>query len=248
MKISALWQKVALLSILIALAGLAVQAQPKQNATSIRWLGQSCFLITSKTGLSILTDPYAPQTGYAPLKPRADSPAIVTVSHEHADHNATNEVQGKFEVVRGAGAKTIKGIPITGIAASHGTSPQGQALGHDTIFVIQVDGLRICHLGDLGTLLSAGQLKQIGRVDILMIPVGGYYTIDAAKALKVIGQLKPRVVIPMHYPTPASKVAVLSGIGPFIKGQRNLVRQKGALTISPQNLPKETTVYVLPYE
>jgi L-ascorbate metabolism protein UlaG (beta-lactamase superfamily) len=229
-------------------SGLATQAQVKRGDTTLRWLGQSCFLITSKTGLSILTDPYAPQTGYAPLKPRADSPAIVTVSHEHADHNATNEVPGKFEVVRGAGAKTIKGIAITGIAASHGVSPEGQSRGADTIFVLQVDGLRICHLGDLGTLLSAGQLKQIGRVDVLMIPVGGYYTIDAAKAWKVIAQLKPRIVLPMHYKTPASKVDVLSGIGPFIKGQRNLVRQKGALTLTPQNLPKETTVYALPYE
>ncbi len=236
-------QSLALSFSILMLAGMALQAAPAEKTTALRWLGQSCFVITSKSGLRILTDPFSPQVGYPPIKQAAD---IVTVSHEHFDHNATNQVQGTFPVLRGAGEKQVKGITITGVKASHGSSPDGKALGPDTIFVIEVDGLRICHLGDLGTLLSPAQIKQIGRVDVLLIPVGGYYTIDGKKAWQVIAQLKPRIVVPMHYKTRVVKIKELSGLGPFLQGRPNVVRGEAALSLSPQTLPERTTVYILP--
>jgi len=211
---------------------------------ALRWAGHSCFLITAKSGLRILTDPYGPQAGYSPLRETAD---IVTISHEHGDHNAVRQVQGRFEIVRGPGQKKIKGITIRGIRTSHGSTPGGQPLGENTVFVIQVDGLRICHLGDLGTLLSPQQVQQIGRVDVLLIPVGGYYTIDGKEAGKVIAQLNPRIVVPMHYKTRACRIQELAGLGPFLQGRQNVRRGEGSLSLTPQSLPKETPIYILPY-
>lgn len=231
---------------LLLLGASAITAQSRP-ATTIRWFGQSCFLITSASGERLITDPYSPQIGYAPLHQSAE---IVLVSHEHFDHNAVDQVSGRPEVLREAvGRKNLKGFAITGLPATHGTSPQGQALGSDTIYLIEVDGLRIVHLGDLGALLSSAQIKQLGRVDILMVPVGGYYTIDAGRAWQVIGQLKPKIVLPMHYKTAASaeKIPQLAGIEPFIKGRRD-VKRVPELSATPATLPKTMTVYLLPYQ
>ena len=238
---------VALLACMgLSFALVGACATTSSSATGVRWLGQSCFLITSKAGVRLLTDPYNPHIGYQPIKQRAD---VVTVSHEHFDHNATDQVLGRFEVVRGSGTRKIDGITVTGVPASHGRSPEGQSLGADTIFVIEVDGLRICHLGDLGTLLSLQQVKEIGRVDVLLIPVGGYYAIDAAQAWKVVGQLDPKVVIPMHYKTAANAAQIpqLAGVEPFLQGRKN-VQRAAALSLTPATLPKTTTVFVLSYE
>jgi L-ascorbate metabolism protein UlaG (beta-lactamase superfamily) len=187
----------------------------------VKWLGHACFLITSRDGLRVITDPYAVSGGisYSPLRETAD---IVVVSHDHGDHNNVSAVQGKPEVVKGSGKKFVKGIKFNGVATSHDTS-HGRERGLNTVTCFILDDLRLCHLGDLGHVLSAAQVTEIGAVDILFIPVGGYFTIDASAANQVCDQLKPRVVIPMHFKTPKCAYPIAS-VEDFLKGRRNVKR------------------------
>jgi len=168
----------------------------------ITWLGHSTFLLEAADGTRIITDPfeagsYDGAVGYAPITDRAD---IVTVSHEHADHNAVDAVAGQPEVVRGSEPQTIKGIPIQGVDTYHDES-RGQDRGRNTVFIMEVDGVRVGHLGDLGHLLSVDEVKTVGQVDVLLAPVGGYYTIGPEEAKEVAERLGAKVIIPMHYKT-----------------------------------------------
>jgi len=185
----------------------------------VKWLGHACFLITSKGGVKIITDPYAVggDINYSPIKETAD---IVVVSHEHTDHNNISAVRGKPEIVRGSGTKTARGIQFRGIATYHDAS-QGRERGRNTVFCFALDDIKLCHLGDLGHLLSPEQIKEIGDVDILFIPVGGFYTIDAAEARRVCDQLTPRVVIPMHFKTPKTTYSI-AGVEAFLKGKKGV--------------------------
>lgn len=187
----------------------------------LKWLGHSCFLITSESGLKIITDPYGTVQGvrYAPVKEAAD---IVTVSHDHFDHNAVSSVAGKPEVVKGSGPNTVKGIQFQGIASYHDESG-GRQRGVNTIFCFSIDGIRVCHLGDLGHPPSGGQLKEIGDVDLLLIPVGGFYTIDAKVATQICNELKPKITIPMHYKTPKLDFPIV-GVDDFLAGKNNVKR------------------------
>jgi L-ascorbate metabolism protein UlaG (beta-lactamase superfamily) len=209
----------------------------------IKWLGHSCFLITSDDGLRVITDPYAIGGGinYPPVKETAD---IVVVSHDHGDHNNISAVQGKPEVVKGSGTKTVKAIQFRGIATYHDTS-QGKQRGSNTIFCFTVDTIKLCHLGDLGHVLSSGQINEIGGVDILFIPVGGFYTIGAADANQVCGQLKPKVIIPMHFRTPNCAYPI-AGVDEFLKGKQN-VREAGSseAEFELQKLPSTSEIVVL---
>ncbi|BAF60870.1 predicted Zn-dependent hydrolases [Pelotomaculum thermopropionicum SI] len=163
----------------------------------IQWLGHACFLIAFSDGRVLMTDPFGPEVGY----PRPAYPAdVVTVSHQHFDHNAVKQVPGRPRVIEGEGRHDLEGITITGVPSFHDSSKGGQR-GKNTIFVIEAEGLRVCHLGDLGHVLEEEQVEQIGRVDVLMIPVGGFYTIGAGEAVRVVEQLKPKYVLPMHYKT-----------------------------------------------
>jgi L-ascorbate metabolism protein UlaG (beta-lactamase superfamily) len=185
----------------------------------IKWLGHACFLITSDGGLRVITDPYAAGGGinYSPIKEVAD---VVVVSHDHSDHNNVGAVQGKPEVVKGPGTRTVKGIQFRGVATSHDTS-QGKQRGPNTVFCFTMDNFRLCHLGDLGHVLSPAQVTEIGGVDILFVPVGGFFTIDAAVASRVYDQLQPKVVIPMHFKTPQCGYAI-AGVEDFIRGKKNV--------------------------
>jgi len=183
----------------------------------IKWLGHACFMITSETGTKIITDPYVTGGGlsYGEIKESAD---IVTVSHEHGDHNNVAAVRGNPEVVRGA-AK-IRGIEFRAISTYHDDSG-GSQRGKNTIFCFTVDGIRACHLGDLGHQLSDTQVAELGTVDILLIPVGGFFTIDAKVAGQVCDRLKPKVVIPMHYKN--NKCAYpIAGVDIFLKGKKGV--------------------------
>jgi L-ascorbate metabolism protein UlaG (beta-lactamase superfamily) len=188
----------------------------------IKYLGHSAFVITSDKGIKIITDPYAtaPDLTYGEITESAD---IVTVSHYHHDHGNVAAVGGNPEVVNRAGKSTAKGIEFRGIASYHDEAG-GSLRGGNIIFCFELDGIRVCHLGDLGHLLYDKQVKEIGSVDILFIPVGGYFTIDAKAATQVCSQLKPRVIIPMHYRTEKS-FPDIAGVDEFIKGKNDVTRR-----------------------
>lgn len=187
---------------------------------TIKFLGHACFLITTSEGVCILTDPYEPggfggQIGYEPITDPVD---VALVSHEHADHNYVEGLPGTPQILRDSGS--VCGLEFRAIASYHDSSG-GQERGSNRIFVWEADGLRFCHLGDLGELLSPEQVSAIGPVDILFVPVGGTFTLDAEGAREVIATLQPRVAIPMHFQT--SKVNLpIAPVSQFLRGQANL--------------------------
>lgn len=166
----------------------------------IKWNGHASFTITSSEGTVIVTDPYEPGCfeggiAYDAVDDKADA---VLVSHDHVDHNYTASLKGNPEVLYGPG--TAGGIDFTAVGTFHDESG-GSERGKNTLFAFTVDGLRIGFMGDLGHLLDDEQLKKLGKIDILLTPIGGVFTIDPEAAAKLIEQIKPRLVIPMHYKT-----------------------------------------------
>jgi len=209
----------------------------------VKWLGHSCFLVTSKGGVRIITDPYVVggDINYSPIEETAD---IVVVSHGHDDHSNVSAVQGKPEVVRDNGIRTAKGIQFRGIATYHDAS-QGTQRGPNTVFCFTVDDMKLCHLGDLGHVLSPGQVNEIGTVDILFTPVGGFYTIDASIASGICDQLKPKVVIPMHFKTPKCAYPI-AGVDDFLKGKKNVKRVGDSeVELEREKLPATTEIVLL---
>ncbi len=205
----------------------------------IRWIGHAAFYFETSDGVKVRTDPYDESVGLVVSRLPAD---VVTVSHEHFDHNAVSLVPGRPQVVKGAGEHTVKDITFTGVASSHDEAG-GSKRGANTIFVFEADGLRVCHLGDLGTTLTAEQVAKIGKVDVLCVPVGGVYTIDAKRAGEVVAQLRPAIAVPMHYKTPGLTV----GVGPveaFLEGKGDVARLD-ELDVTPESLPAPTRIVVL---
>lgn len=182
----------------------------------IKYLGHSAFAITSDRGVKIITDPYTPSPDltYREITGPAD---IVTVSHNHLDHCNTASVGGNPQVLRKAGSATVRGIGFKGVSSYH-DDEGGRLRGGNIIFCFAVDGIRLCHLGDLGHLLNDKQLAEMGAVDIVFLPVGGNYTIDAKAATEVCNQLKPRVIIPMHYRTNKGLPSI-AGVDEFLRGK-----------------------------
>ena len=209
----------------------------------IKWLGHACFLITSEAGVRIITDPYATKEDlrYGEINESAD---IVTVSHEHADHNNAAAVQGNPKVVREAATVEVKGIRFNGIPTYHDDSG-GSQRGSNIILCFEVDGVRVCHLGDLGHQLSDKQAAELGRIDILLIPVGGFYTIDAKVATEVCNQLKPKVIIPMHYRDGKCNFPI-GGVSEFLEGKENTSRlDSSEIELCHESLPVSTQIIVL---
>jgi len=209
----------------------------------IKYLGHSAFVITSNKGVKIITDPYAtgPDLTYGEITESAD---IVTVSHGHHDHNNVAAVKGNPEVVSRTGRSVVKGIEFNGIASAH-DEDGGTLRGDNVIFCFEVDGVRVCHLGDLGHRLDDKQMKEMGSVDILLIPVGGNYTIDATVATEVCDQLKPRVIMPMHYQTEKG-IPGISGVGGFLSGKANVSRPDSSQAeFKPGELPATSQIIVL---
>ena len=209
----------------------------------IKWLGHASFMITLDTGIKILTDPYTTggNLSYGEIRESAD---IVTVSHEHGDHNNVAAVGGNPKVVRGADTAEIKGIKFKGIPCYH-DEVGGNKRGDNTIFCFEVDGVRVCHLGDLGHQLSDKQVAELGRIDILLIPVGGFYTIDAKVAGQVCDRLKPKVIIPMHYKTDRCGFPI-AGVDGFLQGKAGISRLDASeVEFKPGELPASTQIIVL---
>lgn len=181
----------------------------------ITWLGQSCFKIEGEKSVLVI-DPFDTEIGLKLPRLTAD---VVTVSHDHKDHNNTDAIKGVSSdrpyIINAPGEYEVKNIFVYGIPSFH-DDKKGAERGKNIIFRYEIDGIKFAHLGDLGHLLENGQIEKLEGLDILMIPVGGTYTIDGKQANELISQLEPRVVIPMHYHVPGSK-SKLAGLDTFCK-------------------------------
>jgi L-ascorbate metabolism protein UlaG (beta-lactamase superfamily) len=212
----------------------------------IKWYGHAAFLITSDQGIKIIIDPYEPgafggQLSYGKIRDQAD---IVITSHDHADHNYTKDLPGAPQIVKGSGSKTVKGISMKGISTYHDPS-KGSERGANTIFTLKMDNIQLCHLGDLGHFLSDKELLEIGPVDILLIPVGGFFTIDPKEATQVAEQIKPKILIPMHFKTEKCGFPI-APVEDFLKGKTNIKRPKvSEATFDKATLPQQMDIVVL---
>lgn len=203
----------------------------------ITWLGQSCFKLQDKIGsdgVTLVTDPYSDDIGLKMPRFEAD---IVTVSHSHHDHNNIGALRGNPFIIDTAGEYETRGVFVEGVEAWHDAA-EGKERGKNIIYRIEMEDISITHLGDLGHILDAKQLEKLEGTDILLIPVGGKYTINAAKAVEVISQIEPRIIIPMHYKVPGLKID-LDGVEKFIKELGLKPRQEEKLKISKKDLPQE---------
>lgn len=207
----------------------------------IKWLGHACFLLET-SGKKLVTDPFDAGMGYQPYTEKVD---IVTVSHEHYDHNAVDTLSGNPRIIRETGPITVNGINILGISSYH-DDKQGRARGSNTIYKISSENLDVLHLGDLGHILTDQQLKEIGNVDILLVPVGGTYTVDAEAAYEIVEQLQPKIIIPMHFLTPDVVLKELAPVEAFTAKFPRVIK-KPFLEISKEALIPETRIIVLDY-
>jgi L-ascorbate metabolism protein UlaG (beta-lactamase superfamily) len=194
--------------------------------------------------MTVILDPYGPETGYS-VKSFGDA-QVVTVSHEHPGHSNVTAVGGQPRVINGPGEYEIAGVLITGVQTFHDGS-RGAKLGRNTAYIVEMDDVRICHLGDLGHVPTPAQAEAMGRAEVLLVPVGGHTTIDATAAAEVVSLLEPRVVVPMHFHTDASK----DTLDPLDRSLKQMglgeVQSTNRLTVTRTNLPVETTVSVLDY-
>jgi len=211
----------------------------------LTWLGHSCFRLRGKDA-TLITDPPSPATGYTLGRISAD---IITVSHDHPGHNYAQGIGGEPKVVDGPGEYEIKQILITGVQTYH-DNDRGRRHGRNTAYLITMDDVQICHLGDLGDVLTDAAQQALNGADVVLIPVGGGNALDSTKAVEVIAQLEPRLIVPMHYATPAYKPngAELDPVDKFL-------REMGVEAPEPQpkavitraTLPTEPQVLLLNY-
>ena len=208
----------------------------------ITWLGHSCFRIKGKD-VVLITDPYDSSIGYALGKPKGN---IVTVSHAHPGHSFVAGVGGDPKVVRGPGEYEIASVFITGIRTFH-DGENGKKLGKNTSYLVEMEEIKVCHLGDLGHVLTSEQVEELSGTDVLLLPVGGLCTITASAAAEVVRLLEPSVVIPMHFKT---------DVVPFnLEPVDNFLKEMGLkqtaplpkLSLNKSTIPQETQVVVLEY-
>jgi len=208
----------------------------------ITWLGHSCFLIRGKEK-TIITDPCHPDLGYRLGEPEAD---IATLSHFHPGHSYIEGVADEPKQIKSPGEYEIGGIFITGVATFH-DDKKGELKGKNTIYVIEMDGITLCHLGDLGHPLGPHLVEELGDVDILFLPVGEVSTIPVDTAVEIVRQLEPPIVIPMHYKTEAF-TGTLSLVEKFLDKMRiRELETKPKLSITASSLPTTTQTIVLSY-
>ena len=247
------------LVLLAAVAALAA-AQPGPATVTFTYLGQSMFVMSASTGLKALIDPVAPMMY---KNEPVDGVDVVTVSHEHPDHNYVQLATGTPTIIRGLASgeiakvdQTIKGVHIRAVGTLH-DSQQGGQRGKNAVFIFELPGLKVVHVGDLGHTLDAQQIAAIGPADVLLIPVSGGPTIDPKTAVEVMGQLSAKVVIPMHYGrgTPAGggggRGFSLGTVDEFLKAldaSTKVVQEGHTLTLTAGRLPAGRTVMVMKYE
>ena len=207
------------------------------------WHGHACFELQGEK-VTVIIDPFK-GVGIPDPKAAAD---IVLCTHSHQDHNNINAVIGEQgETLEGfIGSKNIKGIPIKGIASFHDDA-KGSKRGRNSIYAFTLDGLQFCHLGDLGHELTHLTIDEIGDVDVLFVPIGGFFTIDPDTATKICEQLNPKIAIPMHYRMPEMHAMFdqLKTVDDFLMGKANVERAKGpTVNIEKDKLPKRLTILV----
>jgi len=230
---------------------LAFAPGAANSEVKIQWFGQSCFLISSPGGLKILTDPFNPELGY-PMPELA--PDAVLISHEHFDHNYIQMAKGNPRIFHGLDKTggwskvdaTVKDVRIYSVNAYHFDNPKDAQRGKNAIFVMEMPAMRLAHLGDVGRALTEDQIKQIGKIDVLFIPVGGTYTVDAKAADAIIGRLNPRIIFPMHYKTAAISLP-LATVDQFLAGKKNVKKIAGNIYVISK-LPKDQEIIVMDYK
>ena len=203
-------------------------------------MGHSCFRIKG-SHTTVITDPYSPNSGYSLGKQTA---RIVTISHQHPEHSFVSGIGGEPRQVKGPGEYEIGGVMIVGMPTFH-DAEKGKTKGKNTIYLIEIDDITVCHLGDLGHVLTAEQAEELGNIDVLLVPVGGVSTINASKAAEVVRQLEPKIVMPMHYKTLMLK-RELEPVDKFLTemGVKEVTPQP-KLSVTKANLPLTTQVVLL---
>lgn len=214
----------------------------------ITWYGHAAFKIVTEDGIRVIIDPYEPGAfggalSYGKITDEAD---VVLTSHDHADHSYVKDIKGKFTRINKAGSYDVGAMKVTAIPTFHDPS-LGKERGTNLFFVIEADGLRIAHAGDLGHPLSKDAVETVGDLDVLLIPVGGFYTIDPKEATDVVDVLKPRIVVPMHFKTRKCDFPI-APVEDFIKGKADVRFVEGAeFEVDKAFLPASTQIVVLKY-
>lgn len=206
----------------------------------LTWYGLSCFKIQSKD-INVITDPYHKSSGLTPLKTKAD---IVTVSHNHDNHNNTQDIKGDPFIIDGPGEYERQGVFVKGINSFH-DNKEGDELGPNTIYIFEIEKIKICHLGDLGHNLSSKQVERIDAVDILLVPVGEHTTLKINNLMDVINNIGPRIVIPMHYYDKRLKTKLNKETDFLSEMGQEKIKPEPKLTIKHKDLPTDETKVIL---
>jgi len=210
----------------------------------ITYLGHSSFRMKGKTA-TVITDPFDPKM--VGIKYGKQSADIVTVSHQHEDHNKTELVNDVEKVINGPGEYEIKGVSVIGVQSYH-DDKKGEERGGNVIYVYEIDELRVCHLGDLGHKLTEGKLEDLGDIDILFVPTGGVYTLDSTQALEAVRAIEPRITIPMHYKTKDINPEVFGELETeeaFLTEAGMVVERLPKLTVKKDDIGEDKKVVVL---
>lgn len=206
----------------------------------IRWLGHSCFLLRGKAK-TIITDPCHPDLGYSLGGAQAD---IVTVSHSHPGHSYIEGVEGDPKHIKSPGEYEIGGTFITGVSVFH-DNQKGDLRGKNTVYVIEMDDITLCHLGDLGHALGPQLVEELGDIDVLFLPVGEVSTVPVEMAAEIVRQLAPPIVIPMHYKTERLTLE-LSPVDRFLDKMRaRELEARPSLSVTSSTLPGSTQIVLL---
>lgn len=209
----------------------------------ITWLGHSSFLLENSKGLKLLTDPFDDTVGYKVYEENAD---IVTISHHHFDHNYTAKIKNNPKIIDSVGFTDTLGVKITGISSYH-DKIKGAKRGQNIIFIFEMDGFRLCHLGDLGHTLSKDNISKIGNIDVLFIPVGGNFTIDGKEAGEIAKNIHSHIVIPMHFKTSAINFPI-EGTENFLINMKNGEKVKDCTLELKDKLDEYDVVKILDYK
>ncbi|MCC7164410.1 MAG: MBL fold metallo-hydrolase [Anaerolineae bacterium] len=206
----------------------------------IDWFGLSCFRLRAREA-TVVTDPYEKSVGLRLPRPRAD---LVTISHNHAGHDYADGVAGNPRIIQGPGEYEISSVFVTGVQTFH-DKRNGKDRGKNTVYAINIEGIKVCHLGDIGHVPSQAQADEIGEVDILLVPVGGGNALNASDAAEVVSLFEPMIVIPMHYRVP-DLVFKLDALEKFVKEMGvKAPMPVESYNVKKDGLPKETQLVIL---